>query len=123
MLKNLLLACSLLLNGIIAYSLFTPARTNAAKMTCEEARSEILNKQATLKFSSENNRSLVRTHEYLWASDYTLRNIGFSDGQATFVYTAEWYPKTCGFHLPGIDGSIVRVLTNIEADLSITEVN
>ena len=112
-----------MLNGVIAYNFFTPRQSNAVKMTCDEAHSEILNKQATFKFSSENNGSLALTHDFLRASDYSLRNIGISDDQVTFVYTATSHPSTCGHHLPGIDGSIVRVHTNMKADLSITNVN
>lgn len=61
-------------------------------MSCKEARSEVLNKQATVAFALENNGSFVTTHEFLQASDYRLRNIANIDGRVTFVYVANSYP-------------------------------
>jgi hypothetical protein len=123
MFKNIALAVSLLLNGIVAYWAFFPTQSNAARMTCAEASSETLNKQATLKFSIENSGSLAATHDFLRASDYGLRNIASVNGQLTFVYTAKSYPQSCGFHLPGLDGNIVRIRTDLLVPPTIVDVN
>ncbi|EBA11444.1 hypothetical protein RCCS2_02258 [Roseobacter sp. CCS2] len=92
-------------------------------MTCEEARSEILNKQATIDFASNKNGSIIMLHDFLDASDYTLRSMTSSDEQITLVYVANTYPKTCGIHLPGFDGNIIRVQTDISGTSRVIAVN
>ncbi len=87
---------SLLLNAATAYWFFTPPKTNAVRMTCEEATDEMVNNQATQRFDVEYDGSLIKTHEFLRASDFTLRDISQDEGQITFVYTAHSYPLTCG---------------------------
>ncbi len=124
MLKNGALALSLLLNGaLIFWFAALPARPSGIRMTCEQARSDVLNKQATIDFALQNNGSLAATHSFLWASDYRLRNVANTNGQVIFVYIATTYPQTCGFHLPGIYGSIVRVRTDVPARPSVIGVN
>ena len=123
MLKNSVLVASLLLNGIAGYWLLLPTKSNAVRMSCAEATSETLNKKATLKYARENNNSLSKTQDFLRASDYKLRNITIKNGQVGFVYTAKSYPQSCGLRIPGIDGSIVRIKTDLTAIPTITGVN
>lgn len=112
MIKNIVLALSLLINGLVFRAIYYPPTNSGERMTCDEARSSGANATATAAFAERNSRSLIKTHQFLKNSDYDLRNIGEVDGQLTFVYTANFYPSTCGVHLPGIDGSIVRVRTD-----------
>jgi len=123
MLKHAALALSLFLNGVLILWFVIPPKPSGIRMTCEEARSEVLNKQATVSFALQNNGSLAATHDFLRASDFGLRNIANIDGQVYFVYVAKSYPQTCGFHLPAIDGSIVRVRTDLSVLPSVTSVN
>ncbi len=124
MFKNFVLISSLLLNALAAYSIFSSPTSDGPKMSCEQARDEGLNKEVTQAFAKGNNNSFAKTHRYLRNSDYSIRNIWTSaEGAVTFVYTAHSYPKTCGLHFPSINGSIVRVLTNVSADPQIIDVN
>ena len=109
MIKYIVLAVSLFLNAVFAFALYVPDRNNGPKMTCEESRNEKLNKLATRNFAIEREGSFDDTHRFLLASDYKMRNVSQSSGMLTFVYVASHYRNTCGFHLPGIDTSIVRV--------------
>jgi hypothetical protein len=120
--KNVILALSLLLNAFVLYVLFNPPPISGPKMSCDQATNETLNKQVTSEFSATHDGSLAETHAYLRASDYNLRNIHFSDGSATFVYTASYYPSSCGWYLTGIDGTIVRLKTDLSADPKIMDV-
>jgi hypothetical protein len=116
MLRNVVLALSLLINGVVGYVYYFPATGTGPKMSCDEARNDAANKAATETFARENGGSLAKTHEFLTSSDYKLRNIDNDGGGLTFVYIATSYSSTCGLHLPGIDGSIVRVLTDSQAE-------
>ncbi|CAN7652927.1 hypothetical protein [Rhizobium sp. LjRoot254] len=116
MLRNVVLALSLLMNGVVGYAYYFPAIGTGPKMSCDEARSDAENKAATEAFARENGGSLAKTHEFLKNSDYKLRNIGDAGDGLTFVYVATHYSSTCGFHLPGIDGSIVRILTDSQVE-------
>jgi hypothetical protein len=122
MLKNIILAVSLAINAFALFVFLNPVSYPSPKMSCEQARSELLNKQATWTFARENDGSFFKTHQFLRASDYKLRNIAMADGSTVFVYTADTYPSTCGWHMPGIDGSIVRVKTDLTAEPRIIDV-
>ena len=92
-------------------------------MSCAEAVNEHRNKQATLEYARSQENSLVETHRFLRASDYTLRNIAsYPNGEIVFVYTAKRYPKTCKFPLPTIDGTIVRVVTDMSTEPKVLDV-
>lgn len=136
MFKNIVLVVSLLINAAIAYVIFSPPTSSEPKMSCKEARNERLNKAATLAFTHENNNSFEKTHEFLRNSGYSIRNVGMttdgyslrnlgtaSEGVVSFIYTAHGYRKTCGIHLPGFDGTIVRVHTNIQFEPQIIDVD
>ena len=122
MIKNIALGLSLLANLVVAYFVFGPRTTSPVKMTCAEARSEDLSKSATSAFAQAHAYSLFKTHEFLRNSDYELRNIAILDGMTSFIYTANFYPSTCGIHLPGVDGGIVRVRTNLQVEPLVTGV-
>jgi hypothetical protein len=112
MLKNFLLALSLLINGIVAYGLWFQPTSSGERMTCDEARSDAKNKTATAAFAQRNGESLAKTHQFLTNSDYLLRNIDDQQDTLTLIYVADFFPSTCGIHMPGFDGGIVRVRTN-----------
>ncbi|MFN3972312.1 MAG: hypothetical protein ACK4L4_13230 [Gemmobacter sp.] len=123
MLKHAALVLSLLLNAVLIVWFVIPPKPSGIRMTCEEARSDVLNKRATAGFALKNNGSLAATHDFLRASDYELRNIASMNGQVTFVYVAVTYPQTCGFHFPGIDGSVVPVQADLSVFPSVNGVN
>lgn len=116
MFKKVILAVSLLANCLTAYVIFQPASaaTISDRMTCDQARSEVENKKAVSAYSK--GRDLAKVHGFLRNSDYALRNVSIRDGKVAFVYTSQaFYPSSCGLHLPGIDGGIVRIETDIAA--------
>jgi hypothetical protein len=122
---NIILVVSLIANCLFAYIMFQPvnAATNAVRMTCSQARSDVENKRAVIEFADRNGSSFSKTHEFLRNSDYELRNISIDDGRVVFVYTSSiLYTSTCGIHLPGTDGGIVRVGTDLAADPAIRSV-
>jgi hypothetical protein len=121
MLRNLLLLLSLSVNAAIAYVFYHPT-TTGARMTCEQARSDIENKRATEAFAAANNRSVSLTHAFLSNSGFQLRNIDDAGGNLTCIYVVTSYSATCGLHLPGADGGIVRVRTSSSAALSVEAV-
>ena len=47
MLRNVVFALSLLMNGVIGYAYYFPAIGTGPKMSCDEARSDAENKVAT----------------------------------------------------------------------------
>lgn len=116
MLRNIVLVVSLAVNALAIYVVFNPSRSSWPKMTCEQARHEFMNKQAAATFALRNGDSFYKLHGYLFSSDFRLRNISSEGTSATFVYTAEVYPSTCGTLLGGIDGSIIRVTTDLAAE-------
>jgi hypothetical protein len=125
MLKNSLLLVSLLINSLalyVAYVFYFPPTTYAEKMTCREARSEPDSKTATEAFAKRNVGSFAKTHEFLRNSGFYLRNIADGDDTIIFVYIATSYSSACGPHLPGVDGTIVRVETDISAKPSVKAV-
>jgi hypothetical protein len=125
MLKNSLLVLSLLINSLAlyaAYLFYFPPATRMAKMTCQEARSESDSKIAIEIFARKNGGSFAKTHEFLWYSGFYLRNIVDRGDTTIFVYVATSYSSACGLHLPGIDGTIVRVETDISASPSVKTV-
>lgn len=125
MFRNAILAASLLANFLLVYIMFQPAggTTNSTRMTCEQARSGIGSKKAVSEYADRNGLSFSKVHLFLTDSDYELRNITVQDGTVTFVYTsAAFYPSTCGIHLPGIDGGILRIATEITADPKVLSV-
>ena len=124
MFRNVILAISLLINCLLVYIMFLPASTarNVDRMTCQQARSEIDNKRAVSAYADSHGSSLSKVHNFLVNSDYALRNVAVQGGNVTFVYTASFYPSTCGLHLPGVDVSIVRVETEIATDPRIQRV-
>ena len=122
MIKNVILVLSLALNAVALWVVSHPPRASGPKMTCAEAINEDLNKEATRTFARENDGAFLRVHDYPAASDYRLRNVHLTGGAATFVYVAKTYPSTCGSIVPGIDGSIVRVKTNLPDVPAVTEV-
>jgi hypothetical protein len=91
-------------------------------MTCDQSTNEELNKKAAAAFAHSSGESFFKTHEYLTSSDYVLRHINLSGDSVTFVYTANIYPSTCGWLLPGVDGSIVRVRTDLAKEPSIVQI-
>jgi hypothetical protein len=119
LIKNLLLAFSIVGNAVAVYVFLNPETLPGPRMTCEEARSDHLNKQATATFASDNDMSLSKVHAFLRASGYQLRNID----AGTYVYTTRDYRSACGISLPGIDGSILRVRTDVSADSAVLSVN
>lgn len=123
MIKNILLAVSLIANAAVLYIVFNPPRFPDPKMTCDQSRNEALNKKATSDFAHDNGASFFKVHEYLRSSDYQLRNVATEGGSTTFVYTANTYPSTCGSLLPGIDGTIVRVKTDLAVEPNVVAVN
>jgi hypothetical protein len=123
MIKYAVLALSLFLNAIFANALYVPDRNSRPKMTCEESRNETLNKLVTRNFAIEREGSFDDTHMFLLASDYEMRNVSQSSGMLTFVYVANHYRNTCGFHLPGIDTSIVRVRVDPVQGLRVIDVS
>lgn len=125
MFKNAVLALSILLNCIIAYLVFAPSigPAGANKMSCAEARNDIASKEAISAYGKTHGGSLAKVHEFLTNSDYQLRNIDESNGTLSFVYTSSaFYPSACGLHLPGLDGGIVRVDTDIDGTLGVRQV-
>lgn len=118
--KNTALVLSLIVNALAAAIFFNPVRLPGPKMTCFEARSEIHNKQAARDFLALGN-DFWKLQAFLRASDYQLRNINF-EGGVTFVYTATRYPSACGWHLPGVDGTIIRVQTDLTTEPKVTGV-
>ena len=125
MIKTIVLFASLILNGLFTYDVFLPANdaTTVDRMTCEQARSDDQNKIAVDAYAEGSGFSLSKVHEYLSVSDYALRNIAVKEGKVTFVYTSSvFYPSACGIHLPGIDGGIVRVETDISSDPKVVAV-
>ncbi len=119
MFKNVILAVSLLANCLLAYIIFKPVRaaTSSDRMTCEQARSDTDNKRAVSKYADDHSASFSKVHEFLRNSDYELKNVAVGDGKVAFVYTSSaFYPSTCGIHVPGIDGGIVRIETEIATD-------
>jgi hypothetical protein len=125
MFKNLFLLASLLANCLLVYIILQPMRavTHSDRMTCEQARSEIENKKAVDAYAEANSSSLNMVHSFLTNSDYQLRNIDVSEGKITFVYTSSaFYPSSCGVHVPGFDGGIVRLETDIVDDPKVVTV-
>ncbi|MEM0949742.1 MAG: hypothetical protein AAGK37_20255 [Pseudomonadota bacterium] len=120
MIQYAALGLSLLLNAIFAIGLYLPDRNSGPKMTCVEATNDGLNKRATQAFIDASEGSFDATHRFLRASDYELRDISREIGMPTFVYVARHYRNTCGLHLPGIDGSIVRVGVDPSRDFQVT---
>jgi hypothetical protein len=120
--KNFILAVSLAVNALALYIVFNPGVIPGPKMTCKQSTSEDANKRATSAFSKETGGSFIKVHEYLRASDYQLRNIAVADGSVTFAYTANTYPSTCGWLMPGIDTTIVRVRTDLAVEPKVTAV-
>lgn len=95
-----------------------------SRMTCAEATSETLNKQATARFVASQGGSLGAVHDFLRASDYELRNISTASGTLTFVYTARHYVQTCGWGVAGlIEGTIIRVHTDLAAEPQVVSVD
>jgi hypothetical protein len=125
MFKNAVLALSILLNCVFAYGLFafSIGSTSADKMSCAEARSQTASKEAVIAYAVKHGGSLVKVHDLLTNSDYRLRNIDVSNGTVSFVYTSSaFYPSACGLHLPGLDGGLVRVNTDIDGNPSVRQV-
>jgi hypothetical protein len=92
-------------------------------MTCEQARSETENKKAVSEYADAHSASFSKAHEFLRNSDYELRTVSVQDGKLTFVYTSSaFYPSTCGIHVPGIDGGIVCIDTEVVVDPRIRSV-
>lgn len=116
MFRNIVLVISLLANAYVAQLVFGGTSSNAPRMTCEQARGEKESKRALESFAERNGSSLAKLHDYLKNSDYSLRNLHFSEGKVTFVYAANFYPSSCGIHWPGLDGNIVRIATDVEID-------
>jgi hypothetical protein len=99
------------------------AATNSDRMTCEQARSDVANKVAVRAYAQSNGASFSKVHAFLRNSDYELRNVSSDDGKLAFVYTSSaFYPSACGVGLPGTDGGIVRVETEIDRDPKIRSV-
>ncbi len=97
-----------------------------SRMTCAEARSEVLNKEATARFVASQGGSLGAVHDFLKASDYELRNIGAHPGHGTltFVYTARHYVRTCDWGRVGlIDGTIICLHTDLTAEPQVVSVD
>jgi hypothetical protein len=117
--RNVVLAMSVLANCALAYILFQPvnAATVSDRLTCEQARNDSENKKAVSEYAEGHSWSFSKTHEFLRNSDYELRNVSARDGKLTFVYASSaFYPSTCGIHVPGIDGGIVRIDTEVVVD-------
>jgi hypothetical protein len=117
--QNIVLAISLIANCLVTYIVFQPvnAATGSDRMTCRQARSDIENKRAVSAYADSHSASLTKVHEFLRNSDYELRNVSFRDNSVAFVYTSSaFYPSACGIHVPGIDGGIVRIETDIITD-------
>lgn len=92
-------------------------------MTCAQARNEKDNKGAVRSYAAREKVTISEVHEYLRNSDYELTNIEAADGSLTFTYRSSgFYPSTCGIHLPGIDGGIVHVETDMAIDHTILSV-
>jgi hypothetical protein len=122
MLKNALLALSLLINGAVAYLYYFPKVDSGPRMSCEQARRDAENKLATDAFARANGGSFAKTHAFLVNSGYGLRNVDDEGGSLTFVYVATSYSASCGIHLPGFGGGIVRVGTDAKAGSLITRI-
>ncbi|SIQ58007.1 hypothetical protein SAMN05880561_103612 [Rhizobium sp. RU33A] len=125
MFKNAVLTLSILMNCAIAYLVIAPSigPAGADKMSCAEARNEIASKEAISAYGKTHGGSLAKVHEFLTNSDYQLRNIDVSNGTVSFVYTSSaFYPSACSLHLPGLDGGIVRVDTDIDGTPSVRQV-
>lgn len=125
MLKIWALAISLSANCLTAYVLFQPTSEVRSKdrMTCAQARNENDNKAAVRNYADREKVTISEVHEYLRNSDYELRNIDVADGRLTFTYRSSgFYPHTCGIHLPGIDGGILHVETDMAIDHTILSV-
>lgn len=122
MLRNIVLIVSLAVNALAIYVVFNPSQSSGPKMTCEQARNDFKNKQAAANFSLQNGDSLYKLHEYLYSSDFRLRNVSINGTSAAFVYIAEIYPSTCGTLIRGIDGSIIRVKTDLVAEPRVVSV-
>lgn len=119
MLRNVVLAMSVLANCLLVYMAFQPVNpaTFSDRMTCAQARSETENKKAVSDYVEGHGWSFSKAHEFLRNSDYELSNVSASDGKLTFVYVSSaFYPSTCGIHVPGIDGGIVRIDTEVVVD-------
>jgi hypothetical protein len=126
MFRNLFLLASLSANCLLVYIMFQPvgAVTHSVRMTCEQARSEIENKRAVSAYAEANSFSLLKVHAFLRNSDYRLRNISAHAGKVLFIYTSSaFYPSSCGVHVPGVDGGIVRIETDIAADPKVIKVH
>lgn len=118
MVWKVVLALSVLANCVLAYIMFQPAAaaTVSDRMTCAQARSDIENKKAVSEYVEGHSGSFPKAHEFLRNSDYELRTLSDRDGKLTFVYASTaFYPSTCGIHVPGIDGGIVRIDTDVDA--------
>ncbi|MEM6676986.1 MAG: hypothetical protein AAF675_03845 [Pseudomonadota bacterium] len=114
LLLGLGLGLSLALNAALALPYLLADRASGGpRMSCAEATNEVANKAATRRFAAANGDDLAATHAFLRASDYRLRNLHQDGDQTVFVYIARHYPQTCGHNLPGIDGSIVRLRTDM----------
>jgi hypothetical protein len=122
MIRNIILMASLFANALVLYVFFNPAGSPAPKMTCDQSRSETLSKQATSAFAHDNGAGFFKLHGYLKSSDFELRNISIEGNSTTFIYVASIYPSTCGSLLPGIDGTIVRVKTDLANEPSVVAV-
>ncbi|MFN7091546.1 MAG: hypothetical protein ACK4P4_13410 [Allorhizobium sp.] len=125
MFKNAVLALSILLNCVIAYVVFAfpIGSTSEDKISCADARNEIGSKEAVMAYAEKQGGSLAKVHGLLTNSDYQLTNIDISNGTVSFVYTSSaFYPSACGLHLPGLDGGIVRVDTNIAGTPGVLQV-
>ncbi|TPN50876.1 MULTISPECIES: hypothetical protein [unclassified Mesorhizobium] len=122
MMKNIILMASLFANASVLYVLFNPAGSPAPKMTCDQSRSETLSKEATSTFAHDNGGAFFKVHGYLKSSDFELRNILTEGNSTTFIYTASLYPSTCGSLLSGVDGTIVRVKTDLANEPNVVAV-
>jgi hypothetical protein len=116
--KGWILAISLFFNAVtgLVWYVWAGPDFSGPKMSCREALDEIADKQATRTFAGQHGNSLAETHAFLRASGFHLRNIDAGDQRLTFVYIADNYREVCGrFAFPGIDTSIVRVVTNVQS--------
>lgn len=119
MVRNVVLAMSVLANCLLAYIMFQPVHTSthSDRMTCAQARSDTDNKKAVSDYVKGHSWSFSKAHDFLRNSDYELTNLSAVDGKLTFVYVSSaFYPSTCGIHVPGIDGGIVRIDTEVVVD-------
>ena len=122
MIKSTIFGLSLLVNGLVAYTLISTRLPDGDHMTCEQAQSETENKLAVSRYAAMNGSSLAKTHEFLKNSGYDLRNIAMIDGRAKFIYKSHGYRMVCRLPVPSFDGSIVRINTDMMADPRVVSV-